>query len=227
MSVQTFRVDGPGGVTMEAVMPRREALAALSVPELVGRFRGGVERFDPRVFQLDAERADMSFLPEAGVGRLSCRALLAHLMDAELVYAFRIRRALAEESPLLELWDEQAFMDSPLYGGEGEATIRTPLGGMAATVHAIRMTMGATLYQLDNAQWQRRAMHPERGPMTVRDLVEVATWHIEHHAVYLNAKVFRFLGVPEQVDCDTAMKQGGCGAGCGCKAEADAASHAH
>jgi len=207
---------------------QREAFAALDRPTLVGRLRLGVELLDPRLFQMEPEGLDRVWDPAEGVGTWSCRALVAHLMDAELVYGYRIRRTLAEDGPVLENFDEHAFIASPLYGAprpDGSAIV-TPMGAMAASIHALRMTLGAVLYQLDDDEWDRRAMHPLDGPVTVHDLVVTHAWHLEHHAVYANAKVEKLLGpLPEGwaegAQNGAACSPGGCGAGCGCVGPAD------
>jgi hypothetical protein len=51
-------------------------------------------------------------------------------------------------------------------------------------------------------------MHPERGEMTVRDMVEVAVSHLEHHNAFLQKKLDKMLG-------ERPAKEA-CGPGCGC-----------
>ncbi|VAX38756.1 hypothetical protein MNBD_PLANCTO03-1901 [hydrothermal vent metagenome] len=46
--------------------------------------------------------------------------------------------------------------------------------------------------------------------MTVRQLVELTTRHLEHHNEFLQKKLDTMLGVREEA------KAGGCGAGCCC-----------
>jgi hypothetical protein len=204
------------------VLPDREAIMALDVQPLIARYRLAIEHFDPRLFEIDHELLDQAYLPDAGVGRWSCRAVVSHLFDAELVYQHRLRRTLAEDCPVLENFDEQAFIDAPISGmtgrGEGADPIRVPVGAMAASIHTLRQTMAAALYQLPSADWQRRAMNPYLGETTFGDMLALATWHLEHHAAFINAKLIRTLGErPEPEVCeDMAGKPGGCGPGCGC-----------
>lgn len=199
-------------------LPSLDAYRGLDRPMLVGRLRLGLERVDPRAFELDPDAADQWFDRAEGAGEWSCRGLLAHLLDAELVYSYRIRRVLAEDGPVLENFDEHAFLASPLYGKPRPdgSQIRTPLGAMAASIHALRQTLGATLYQLADHEWDRHAMHPVTGPETLDGLVRMHTWHLDHHVVYLNAKVERMLG-PRPAG--GACVEGGCGGGCACVGE--------
>ena len=85
---------------------------------LLVRYLRGVGNFDERVYDLTDEQADTAFLPDAGVGRWPVRVLLGHLADAELVYTYRVRRTIAEDAPVLALWDENAFVDGGIYGPE-------------------------------------------------------------------------------------------------------------
>lgn len=214
----------PATATTLPETPLAEDLAKLDTQALIARYRLGIEHFDRRVFELSNTQLDRPFQAEDGAGLWSCRALIGHIFDTELLYNMRLRRTLAEDAPVLENFDEHAFIDSPLSGMHGrtpgEPGIKQPIGAMAASVHTLRQTMAAALYQLAPAEWDRRAMHPQRGPVTFRDLLAIATAHLEHHARFLNAKVERFLGpAPEPASCeDHAAKPGGCGSGCACAA---------
>lgn len=228
-------VESTAGAMAGLVLPDRAAISALGDMDLIGRYRVAIECLDPRVFELEAEELDRAWLPDAGVGRWSCRAVVCHLFDVEVVYQYRLRRTLAEDRPVFENFDEEAFIDSPLYGmtgrSPGEAAIRMPLGAMVASVHTLRQTMAAALYQLPERDWLREGMHPSRGAMPLRALVAMVTWHFEHHAAYLNAKVERLLGPRPVVEaggccggsgscaCEAEGKakgSGSCGSGCGC-----------
>lgn len=208
----------PAGLSV----PGWETFEGLDRKGLVVRYRDAIGVFDPRVFELEAEHSERGFGADDGVGRWSCRALLNHLADAEMMFTQRIRRALAEDSPVLADWDHDAFMSSPLYGSGGEgasnpfAPIMTPMGALAATIHTLRLWTASVLFQLDDPAWERAALHPERGPLTVDNLVRTACWHVEHHGVFLNAKVALMLGPPTKPEPCDDVPSGGCGEGCGC-----------
>lgn len=194
--------------------PDKAQIAALGAPDLIRRLRRGVENFDRRIFELSDEQLDQAFLPDAGVGRWPVRVLVGHLADAELHNAARVRRAYAEENPMLAVWDENAYVDSNIYGLGGGASGAGSIGAFVAVIHTLRQWTAMWLTTLDEASWARKAMHPERGPLSVRDIVVINTWHLEHHAAFLNAKLEKFLGVaPEEPEA----AEGGCGSGCGCK----------
>ena len=184
----------------------RKELGALPSEELIARYRRGLECFDPRIFELSDEQMDMAFLPDAGVGQWPVRVLAGHLADAELSFSHRMRRAVAEENPLLAVWDENAFIDAGLYAGG-----QHPVGGFIAVVHTLRRWTSEWLATLTPEQLARQAMHPEPGPLSVKTILVYSTWHLEHHAQFLNAKICKMLG-----PAPAEEGGGGCGAGCGC-----------
>jgi len=230
------------GAAMDA---RFASLASGSTVDLIRRYRAGVGSIDRRVFELDELQLGRTF--EAGatvvdadgvempVGRWSVRSLLGHLADADLVLTMRMRRVLAEESPVLLNWDENAFLDSALYSGvtaggydasgsvNGSGGWRPQaIGGHVAVVHTLRQWMGEWLGQMPMSAWNRRGLHELNGPMTLADLVVYATWHIEHHSAYLRAKVLLLLGPESEASsCESAKMVGGCGPGCGCVVTTD------
>jgi hypothetical protein len=222
-------------------------IEALALPELVARFRRGIENIDRRLFWIQPNELDTAFLPEANVGRWPIRVLLGHVADAELVYAHRIRRTVGEDHPVLAVWDENAFIDSGLYGnlasdqlaaqtsGNPKAHTGTmgAISGYVAIIHTLRQWIADWLETLTPQQWERTAMHPERGPESVRTMVALATWHLEHHARYLRVKLDRIAPLPasqETIDKAKAAVAGSggasCGAGCGCGSNPDAPTQA-
>lgn len=203
------------------------ALEALPDVELVHRYRRGLEILDARIFELTDAQLDTAFLPDAttdgtptgmSLGRWPVRVLLGHVADAELVFSHRMRRAVAEDRPMLALFDEDAFVDSGLYGGpEGGGAY--PIAGFVTVIHHLRKWTGSWLLTLMPEQFLRTAMHPERGEISVKRMLSYATWHLEHHGEYCNRKVCKMLG-PRPVEAASAAKPaggGGCGAGCGCR----------
>ncbi|MCB9846295.1 MAG: DinB family protein [Phycisphaeraceae bacterium] len=184
-----------------------ESLSSLTNEQLLERYRWGVENLSSRIFELSDDQLDTAFLPDAEVGAWPVRDLCGHLADAEMAFTHRIRRALAEDGPTFEPWDEHAFIDSGTYRNAKP-------GGFVAVVYTLRVWLGELLESLTPQQWQRSGMHPQYGALTIRHMVEVTTWHLERHAWFLNRKVEKMLGPEPECPEDT---QGGCGPGCGCR----------
>ncbi len=176
-----------------AIGPTVAEFRELAIPRLIERYRTGSSLIQRRVLDLTDEQLDTFFLPDVSIGRWSCRVLLGHIADADLVNAHRMRRIVAEDFPVLSLWDENAFIDAGLYGGPRGGADK-PVAGFVAIIHAIRMWSAEWLTTLDGEQLARAALHPERGPTSVLDVLVYGAWHLEHHIAYLNLKLDRLLG---------------------------------
>jgi hypothetical protein len=173
--------------------PRLEEFAAVPPQQLVERFAKVIDRIERRLIDLNDSQLDTFFRPEAEVGRWSCRVLVGHVADADIVFVHRMRRAVAEENPVLAVWDENAFLDGGLYG-DPDRGIRLPVAGSVAVIHTMRLWGADWLRSLEPSDFERKSLHPERGEQTVRLILTYATWHLEHHAWYLSRKLEKLLG---------------------------------
>lgn len=173
--------------------PVFDAFSPLTPEALLERYRLGVERFDPRVLKLDDAQLDTAFRPDAGVGRWPCRVLLGHLADAEVAFVHRLRKVAAEDRPILQPWDEDAFIDAGLYGTP-QTGAKFPIGAFVAAIHTLRQWTAAWLPTLPEPAWTRTGLHTQRGEQSLRTIFTYDTWHLEHHAWYLNRKVARLTG---------------------------------
>ncbi len=172
--------------------PQLQEFIDLPHAALVQRYRLGVENYDRRVLKLNDEQLDTAFLPDVapGLGRWPIRVLLGHIADAELVFSHRMRRAVAEDHPVLAVFDENALIDAGMYHGKVY-----PIAGFIAVAHTLRTWMTEWMRTLTDEQWARTCLHPERGELSVRMIANYATWHLEHHAWFLPRKVARLAGV--------------------------------
>lgn len=197
----------------------KDQIAALPTLQLIARYQRGIEWIDRRVFELSERQIDQAFLPDAGVGRWPVRVLIGHVCDADLAAVHRMRRAVAEDSPIFSEWDENAFVDANLYGNTHEgyaddpdtdhARVMNALGGFLATTHTLRQWTAQWLYSLSDAQMARAGMHPTRGQMSVRDILASYTWHLEHHCQFLTKKLDLMVG--------PMVEKHEHSGGCGCK----------
>ncbi|MFI4873041.1 MAG: DinB family protein [Phycisphaerales bacterium JB061] len=178
--------------------PSFDELAELPTSELIDRYGIGVERIDPRAFELDDDLLDTAFLESAGVGKWPVRVLIGHLADCEILNANRLRRTVAEDGPMLHGFDPDPYIDNGLYklkpkDAPGDSA-RAACGAFVATIHTIRAWTRDWLMTLDDAAWDRKALHVTRGEFTTKRLLGLATWHIEHHASFLPRKIDLLLG---------------------------------
>jgi uncharacterized damage-inducible protein DinB len=121
----------------------------------------------------------------AEAGKWSVHQILIHLQDAELAFIDRIRRVIAMEKPALLKWDENAFTQRLHYEDQSSADA-------IALVQIARRQLVRTLVKLDDADFERTGIHSERGPQTVRAIIEMSNWHLNHHLAFVEKKKLLF-----------------------------------
>jgi uncharacterized damage-inducible protein DinB len=105
-------------------------------------------------------------------GKWSARQLLAHLAHAEMVFATRLRFALASDDYVVRPYDQDDWMEI-----EPHATADTAL---AAYLAMRRMTL-AFCRTLTPEQRARPVMHPEHGRIDVEWIMAMFAGHERHH----------------------------------------------
>lgn len=116
-----------------------------------------------------------------GPGTWSIAQLAAHLLDADLVLADRMKRVLAENEPALAAFDESAWV-------ERLNAQAMPVEEAVALLSAHRRWMTQILRRCTDPDFARAGRHSERGRVTLADLLATATNHVDHHLRFLYAK---------------------------------------
>lgn len=96
----------------------------------------------------------------------------AHLADAEIVLAWRMRQILTLDEPELQPFDQEHWADTLRYS---ERSVASSL----AAYMTVRTSNIEIMRTLSEDQWQRRYRHPEFGPNTLRAYAQ----HISDHDV--------------------------------------------
>ena len=105
-------------------------------------------------------------------GKWSAGEIVAHLADCELVFGFRLRQTLAEESPTIQPFDQEKWAKT--YHGI------TPAEALHA-FKAFREWNLTLLEDLPSGARTRKLTHPERGTMTFQTIVETMAGHDLNH----------------------------------------------
>jgi hypothetical protein len=138
---------------------------------LLERFRRGPEVLAMVLTGVFGEEEDFVTAP----GKWSIRQIVAHLADAELVGAHRMRRVAAEENPTLTAFDQDAWVKNLDYAR------RKPKQSLE-TFRRIRAENYELLRELPAAAFERSGTHTEDGPVTLLSLLEGYAHHAENHA---------------------------------------------
>ena len=151
------------------------------VPELLERFRRGAELVAVSI--TGAAGSELDFVPEPG--KWSIRQIVAHLADAEMVATTRVRRIIAEDHPKLEAFDQDAWATNLDYS-------RRKTSQALETFRRIRGENYELLKDLPAATFDREGMHSERGPMTLKLLLQLMAEHAENHAAQMRTRRAEF-----------------------------------
>jgi uncharacterized damage-inducible protein DinB len=116
-----------------------------------------------------------------GPGDWSLAELAAHLVDADLVFANRIKQVIAEPEPTLQAFDENAWIAKLGYQ-------KTSVEESVTLLAANRRWMARILRDLSDADFARVGLHTERGRLTLAELLAYAVGHVDHHLRFVYAK---------------------------------------
>lgn len=108
----------------------------------------------------------------AAPGKWTAREILCHLADCEIVFAFRLRQALAEEHHTIQPFDQDAWAST--YSGYETAAA---LG----VFEAVRGWNLAFIKSAGPEAMTKMLNHPERGEMTFQTVVETMGGHDINH----------------------------------------------
>jgi uncharacterized damage-inducible protein DinB len=115
---------------------------------------------------------------EPAPGKWSVRDILSHLADCEIVFAFRLRQALAEDRHVIQPFDQDKFA----------LTYWHYDARMAATVFsAVRQWNVALIAGLSEKDFDKPLNHPERGDMKLRDILATMAGHDRNHLKQIEA----------------------------------------
>ncbi len=115
-------------------------------------------------------------------GKWSPRDILCHLADCEIVFAFRLRQALAEDNPVVQPFDQDRW--APPYAKQNAEQA-------LAAFAAIREWNLSLVRTLPAAARDRRMTHPERGEMTFQTVLDTMGGHDLNHVAQLEELVRR------------------------------------
>jgi hypothetical protein len=108
-------------------------------------------------------------------GKWSVAEIMAHLVDSELVAAYRIRAILgAEDGAPIAAYDQDRWAAAGNYGA-------VPAGASLASFSALRAMNLRLLESLSASAWNKYGMHAERGRESIRDLVQLLAGHDLNH----------------------------------------------
>ena len=141
------------------------------IPELLERYRRGPELLAVVLTGVFGEEEDFVTAP----GKWSIRQIVAHLADSEIVLAHRFRQVIAEDSPTMVWFDQDAWTARLDYAR------RKPKQSLE-TLRRTRAENYDLLKALPESAYERAGNHTRNGRMTLCQLLEGGATHTESHA---------------------------------------------
>lgn len=114
-------------------------------------------------------------------GKWSTLEVVCHVADFEPVYLDRMKRVIAEHEPTMFGGDPDLFAARLAYD-------HRTLAEELEVISACRAQMVRILRSLAPADFQRRGIHNEAGPLTLAQLLQSVTNHLPHHLQFIAAK---------------------------------------
>lgn len=145
----------------------------ISKNEIYDVLRGyldGVEALVDATKDVTQEQLDWKPSPE----KWSIRQIVAHLADVELVYVHRIRKTIAEASPLLTAFDQDAWVNT-LFANEVSVNVAIDV------IRSLRRFNEAALRNVSEEAFTRTGQHETDGPFTAFDMLAKLNQHLYHH----------------------------------------------
>jgi uncharacterized damage-inducible protein DinB len=145
---------------------------------LIDQFEAGIGKTKAAIAGLSREELLAVPIP----GKWSIQQVVIHVQDAEAVSIDRMKRVIAEERPpLLIGFDENLYVANLSYAEQSAAEA-------AEMIDLGRRQFVRILRRLPDSAWARFGVHNERGKVTLLDLLQYFTHHLEHHLKFVYEK---------------------------------------
>jgi hypothetical protein len=113
-------------------------------------------------------------------GKWNVRQIVRHVADTEIVVGMRLRHIIAEDSPTLIPFDQEAWAERLGY------ETADPFDSLARFV-SLRDDTARLLDGLPDEDFERPGVHPERGTKTLLEWVRIFGVHVQTHAKQIEA----------------------------------------
>jgi DinB superfamily len=138
-----------------------------AISSLPNKMRQAVAELQPR--QLDTPYRD---------GGWTVRQVVHHVPDSHLNAYIRFKLAVTEQNPTIKAYDETAWAqlkDSEL----------TPVEVSLTLLESLHARWTVLLRSLKAEDFARKFVHPESGPHDLDWLLELYSWHGNHHLAHI------------------------------------------
>ncbi|MGO9480862.1 MAG: DinB family protein [Candidatus Kryptoniota bacterium] len=107
-------------------------------------------------------------------GKWSIRQQVNHLADCEINMVQRMKKVIAEENPLLPVFDQDKWAHNLFYD-------KVSVDDSLALFFTLRASMTTVLMELKAKDFEKTGIHTEDGKVTLLNILEHAVEHADHH----------------------------------------------
>jgi uncharacterized damage-inducible protein DinB len=107
-------------------------------------------------------------------GGWTVRQVVHHVADSHANAYLRFKWLVSEEHPTIKTYDQDVWAEMP--------DARLPLDSSLLLLDGLHERWAGFLEALPAEAWSRTGMHPERGEVSLDDLLEIYSGHGAHHA---------------------------------------------
>lgn len=111
-------------------------------------------------------------------GGWTVRQLVHHLADSHANAYIRMKLALTEDNPTIKPYDQDKWSSL-----EDARTL--PVSSSLDVLRGLHFRWTVLMRSMPEEAWSRRLFHPERGEMTLEDLLEMYRNHGEKHLEHI------------------------------------------
>ena len=145
-------------------------LTAPQRKELIDKMRQLPDQVAAAVRGLDDQQLDTPY----GPGKWTPRQVVHHLADSHMNAFVRMKLVLAEDKPTLKPYNQDDW-------AKFDDAAKLPVNSSLAIIGGLHERLVHMLDHAKDADFQRVAHHPERGDITLDDLVVLYGRHGEKH----------------------------------------------
>jgi uncharacterized damage-inducible protein DinB len=154
----------------------KPVLTSAEREEALGHIAATPKWLRAAVAGLSPQQLDTPYRP----GGWTVRQVAHHVPDSHMNAYIRAKLAVTEDEPTIKPYDEKSWSE---LADVRDASVEVSLG----LLEALHSRWIVFLRSLRPGDFARRLRHPERGTMTLDDLVALYAWHGRHHVAHITS----------------------------------------